>query len=74
LKLAEGKKEIIAEFNSIGVTLMDVKSQLLNLGYLESSVDELIKPILPDIDKTTAKIQKITGTFPVLPTIKDIEL
>ena len=29
LKLAEGKKAIIAEFNSIGVTLMEVREKLL---------------------------------------------
>ena len=73
LKLAEGKKAIIAEFNSIGVTLMEVREKLLRLGYLESSVDELVKPILPDIDKTTAKIHKITDTMPELPTIKEVE-
>lgn len=73
LKLAEGKRASIAEFNSIGVTLMQVKSQLLKLRE-DISVAELINPILPDIDKTNAKIQNITGTFPVLPTVKDVEL
>lgn len=67
LKLDVGKKAIIAEFNSIGVTLMEVRSQLLNLEFRDSSVDELLKTILPDIDKTTDKITKITGTFPELP-------
>jgi len=71
LKLAEGRKAIMANFNSIGVTLMEVKSQLIFLGNAEKSVDDLIKPILPDIDKTTVKIQKITGTYKVLPTLKN---
>ena len=52
---------------------MEVREKLLWLGYLESSVDELVKPILPDIDKTTAKIHKITDTMPELPTIKEVE-
>jgi hypothetical protein len=67
LKLDVGKKAIIAEFNSIGVTLLEVKSQLQNLEFRDSSVDELLKTILPDIDKSTEKITKITGTFPELP-------
>ena len=74
LKLAEGRKAIIEDFNSIGVTLMQVKSQLLILGRAETSVDDLIKPILPKIDKTTAKIQQITKTFPVLPTFEDVDM
>ncbi len=72
LELHKARIEIIANFNSIGVTLMQVESQLLKLG-ADSSVAEIIKPIIPVISKTTTKIQKITGTFPVLPPI-DAEL
>ena len=76
MKLDIGKQAIKAEFNSIGVTLSQVKDQLLNLGLLDVSVVELIKPILPDIDNTTEKIKKIIGSFPEMPPLKpgDVEM
>lgn len=76
MKLDIGKQAIKAEFNSIGVTLSQVKDQLLNLGLLDVSVVEFIKPILPDIDNTTEKIKKIIGSFPEMPPLKpgDVEM
>ena len=72
LELHKARIAIIANFNSIGVTLLQVESQLLKLG-TKSSVAEIINPIIPVIAKTTTKIQRITGTFPELPPI-DVEM
>jgi len=71
LELHKARTEIIANFNTIGVTLMQVESQLLKLG-TESSVADIVNPIIPVIAKTTTKIGKITGTFPELPPIDAI--
>ena len=72
LELHKARIAIIANFNSIGVILLQVESQLLKLG-TKSSVAEIINPIIPVIAKTTTKIQRITGTFPELPPI-DVEM
>jgi hypothetical protein len=71
-KLAEGKKAIIETFNSIGETLVQVELRLLSLGQDNKPVDDLIKPILPKIYKTTAKIRKITAAKLELPAFQDI--